>query len=102
MVVDGRTYVPDKANATEEAMREIRRDKALKKRHELEAGLKVSLRDDAIETFEYNAKMKALASNMDLIENAIEDPVKLTELMVTLGIVTEKVADPRHPVSQID
>ena len=80
MVVDGRTYVPDKENATEEAMRQIRRDKALKKRHELEAGLEVSLRDAVIETYEFNAKMKAIASNMDLIENAIDDPAKLTEL----------------------
>lgn len=80
MVADGRTYVPDRENATEEALREVRREKALKKRHELEAGLKVSLRDGVLETFEYNTKMKAIASNMDLIENAIDDPVKLTEL----------------------
>lgn len=48
MVVDGKTYVPDKKNATEEAMHEIVRDKALKKKIELEAGLKISLRDDVI------------------------------------------------------
>ena len=48
MVVDGRTYVPNKDDATEEAKREIRRDKALKKKVELEAGLKVSLRDNVI------------------------------------------------------
>ena len=83
-------------------MREIRRDKALKKRAELEAGLKVSLRDAVVETVEYNAKMKAIAANMDLIENAVDDPVKLAELETALGIVAEKVKDPRHPVSQID
>lgn len=83
-------------------MREIRRDKAHKKRLELEAGLKVSLRDEAIETYEYQTKMKAIANNMHLIEEAVDNPKKLAKLETDLEIVTEKIKDPRHPVSQID
>ena len=46
--------------------------------------------------------MKAIANNMDQIEDAIDNPFKLLALYTSLGIVTEKIKDPRHPVSQID
>ena len=58
---------------------------------ELENNLRLMHRDGVLTMAELQIKLKLLADNIDLIEEAIQDPEKSKELEYNLGIVKQQL-----------
>ena len=71
-IVDGSVPLVQE-NREEVALKQIRKDKAFKKRKEIEEKLRQMLFEYTITKFQYNEKMKYLRDNLHLIEEGYEE-----------------------------
>jgi hypothetical protein len=75
------------------AAEQIRKFKVQSKKYELEQSLNIMLRDAIISQLTYEHKKDNILKNLHLIEEAIDDPVKMKKLEQDLGIVAEPLKE---------